>query len=520
MKAKKTREYKCRTLGFEMEDGVTVPISFAGYVGFVVGFTLLCVGIGDVAASAYPTPTIPPRFFFGLVITLIGSSTILGSAVTYGLLMANRWVLVHQRKRDILVVFLITLWFGIFTTVFGIEKLARSPLERPPCACLPGHYGPGCTPCPTCNVTTSEGCHDGITGTGACLCSPGFSGRTCDTCAPTFTGADCNVCKRGWTGSTCDVCDIGYGGVNCDTCLSDWVTGSDDVGVLCRDCKPGRYGRMCTPCPDCTVHGDTLAICKDNDWFEKNEYVDRCTSTGVTCTTQDDCSSFNCKGECSDGSRCESDDDCIQGPCQYKTCCNEPRYSAGVCKCNRQGYYGPFCEKAPGFDGVNGNTICSAHGTPSVLYADGKYSHVRCVCDTDWSGSSCGCYSTGGTCSKCADGHYGSDCDICPGGVGVAQCSQHGVCADGVTGNGTCTCDLDLTSDIGGWRVGAGGSCTACYSDNFYGNKCSVCPQTEIVACGNGNNLTPFPGSGNCLDSCVGTAMTCNTSTGMCDVTI
>ena len=105
-------------------------------------------------------------------------------------------------------------------------------------------------------------------------------------------------------------------------------------------------------------------------------------------------------------------------------------------------------------------------------------------------------------------------------GASVLHSSQHGVCADGVTGNGTCTCDLDLTSDIGGWRVGAGGSCTACYSDNFYGNKCSVCPQTEIVACDNGNNLTPFPGSGNCLESCVGTVMTCNTSTGMCDVTI
>lgn len=501
-----------------MADGGKVPISFAGYVGFVVGFILLGVGISDITTSAYPTPTIPPRFFFGVVLTIIGSSGIISSAVTYGLLMANRFDLVKQRKRDFLVVFLITLWFGIFITIFGIEKIARSPLERPLCACLPGYYGPSCTLCPACNITNSDGCHDGLTGTGACRCSLGFSGRTCDTCAPTFTGTDCNVCKRGWTGSACDVCDIGYGGSNCNVCLPDWVSDADENGVLCNVCKPGRYGRTCTPCPDCTVHGDTLAICKDNDWFETNEYVDTCTSTGVTCTTQDDCSSFNCKGECSDGSVCESDDGCISGTCQYKTCCSEPRYSVGICKCNRQGYYGPYCVKAPGFDGVNSNTICSGRGTPSVVYADNKFVDVRCVCDTDWTGPTCGCYANGGSCSKCASGHYGNECKMCPGGVGVAQCSQHGVCADGISGNGTCTCDVDITSDLGGWRVDTNGSCTECYSDNFYGDTCAVCPQTEIVACGNGNNLAPFLDSGNCLDSCIGTSTRCNTVTGFCDV--
>lgn len=498
-----------------------VPLSFVGYIGFAVGIILLCVGIAEIDGSEYPTPTIPPRFFFGVVTAIIGSSSMLGSAVTYGLLMASKLNPTMGRKQDILVVFLIVLWFGIFTTIFGIEKIVRSPLERPPCACLPGFYSPSCIPCPDCNATNSDGCQDGISGTGACICSLGFSETSlCNSCAPTFTG-DCTVCKRGWKGNACDVCDIGYGGSDCSTCLPDWVSDSDNKGVLCNVCKPGRYGRMCTKCPDCGAYGDTLAICKDNDWFENNEYVDTCSSTGATCKTQDDCSSFNCKGVCGgDGGTCESDDECVLGTCQYKTCCTQPRYSAGICKCNRQGYYGPFCQRAPGFDGLTNSSICSGHGTPSVVYADKKFVDVRCVCDKDWSGPSCGCYSTGGSCSKCASGHWGEKCLTCPGGVGVAACSQHGVCSEGIGGNGTCTCDVDITSDIGGWKVGPDGSCTQCYSDDFYGDKCAVCPETQIVACDNDNQLAPFPGvPGECIDSCMGnSSKKCNTTTGMCDV--
>jgi hypothetical protein len=49
---------------------------------------------------------------------------------------------------------------------------------------------------------------------------------------------------------------------------------------------------------------------------------------------------------------------------------------------------------------------------------------------------------TGGTCEAgCADGMYGATCADCPGGYGVDQCNGNGSCADGPTGDGSCTCD-------------------------------------------------------------------------------
>ncbi|XP_055882105.1 stabilin-2-like isoform X2 [Biomphalaria glabrata] len=42
---------------------------------------------------------------------------------------------------------------------------------------------------------------------------------------------------------------------------------------------------------------------------------------------------------------------------------------------------------------------------------------------------------------QCCDGYYGASCDACPGGP-ETPCNGHGVCSDGSTGDGHCSCDI------------------------------------------------------------------------------
>ena len=502
----------------------SVPIATFWYLYFIIGLLFFVIGIGNVINSAYTGPNTPPGYVIGVAFMLAGSADI----VTCATFLGKRWTRTSEWMKflGVLVAFL-----GLIVVGMGIYLASVHPLELSPCMCEPNYFGAECQPCPPCVSASSDGCNDGVDGTGECLCKLGFAGETCDRCADTFTGDSCDQCKRGWTDENCDRCDIGYGGANCDSCLSDWVTESDASGTLCRKCKPNRYGRNCKQCPNCAQYGDTLATCKDNDWYEQNVYnADKCTSTGQTCSSQDDCASFNCKGECGDGRVtsgyvCESDDECLFGTCQFKTCCSENRYSEGICACNRVGYYGPFCQKAPGFDGIYSSSICSSHGTPSEVFVQDDFSHLQCVCNaegtSEWSGHTCGCLKNSANddqCTKCSDGHYGSQCNVCPGGVGISQCSRHGSCDDGLSGNGTCTCDIDIKyGGLGGWKTGIGGSCTSCYSGDFYGSECKTCPGIMMVACANGDFLATLPGSGNCIASCLGAVGSCNTSSGICN---
>ncbi|XP_072277153.1 stabilin-1 [Pyxicephalus adspersus] len=84
---------------------------------------------------------------------------------------------------------------------------------------------------------------------------------------------------------------------------------------------------------------------------------------------------------------------------------------------------------------------------------------------------------------QCCSGFWGSLCTVCPGGSDP-PCSGHGVCMDGLNGNGTCICDEGFT----------GFSCNECSDPFLYGDKCDSACQCKHGICKNGIN-----GDGSCI---------------------
>ena len=115
----------------------------------------------------------------------------------------------------------------------------------PACAdCMPGLYGPLCTPCSLC--TPNGVCFDGVTGN--CTCQPGFSGPTCSECAANSFGPDCIPCALCDGQGTCipgrdGTCQCNRGSWSGLTCAME----EDNSGVvtpsMCRFYEGGRAGR-------------------------------------------------------------------------------------------------------------------------------------------------------------------------------------------------------------------------------------------------------------------------------------
>ncbi|XP_044156394.1 stabilin-1 [Bufo gargarizans] len=83
---------------------------------------------------------------------------------------------------------------------------------------------------------------------------------------------------------------------------------------------------------------------------------------------------------------------------------------------------------------------------------------------------------------RCCKNHYGGDCHVCPGGL-QAPCSNHGTCADGMAGNGKCSCSLGFS----------GTACEICAS-NRYGPNCTECTCSKNGQCNDG-----ISGDGSCF---------------------
>ena len=499
-------------------------VQTVGGILFLLGTISTVASIGWMASLEYPIPPIPAGWIAGVIAIIIGSAMFIGSFVIMIKVCANPKRFPAQ--------FMLLLIASMITS-YGIWEVVFHPLELPECPCPQNFYGAyPCLPCPSSNGEVCGGkgfCDDGAQGSGDCLCDVGWGGDTCTICAPTFTGSNCDKCKRGWDGDKCDVCYPGYTGSNCDICAAGWIPETDMFGTLCRTCKPGYWGGYCKTCRQCETH-DPLAVCRDNVWHEDNIYnADLCTVNGNTCGDKYDCDSFNCKGVCAlgditTGELCEFDGDCSIGECLFKQCCLEKRHGDGNCECGSIGYSGEDCQACPGFDGVYSATICTGHGTCAEELVDGVYVGLRCACAKDgvdpfpvWTGSTCSCLKDSledEDCTECATGSYGTQCKACPGGSGIGQCNTHGKCDDGVSGAGTCECDIDVK--FGGIGAFKGASCGECLSDDFYSDQCKVCPNLKVVGCPAGGFLATLPGSGGnqCIMSCG--SKTCNTDTGVC----
>lgn len=481
-----------------------IMVQSIGGILLTVGGVGLLASIFFLSTLDYNGPPIPAGYLVGLIAITLGAGVTLGASLLSWREKKPTWITIAILAAAIL--------------VYGILETAQHPLELPDCPCPPNYYGAyPCVPCPQTDKGICNGkgtCDEGITGTGTCYCDIGYGGEACEQCAPTFQGNMCNQCKRNWAGEHCDRCYPGYTGHNCDSCAAGFLTQQDILGVLCRRCKPGFYGPYCKSCRDCTKH-DPIGTCRDNEWHETNRYDPKiCTAQGNTCSDKFDCASNNCKGTCTigdsaTGQLCEYDEDCFPGTCEFKQCCLEARHGDGHCECGSIGHYGENCEACPGFDGVYSSTICAGHGTCTEEYAAQSYTGLRCACAESWSGELCACRKdnpTDSNCTECASGAYGPQCRACNGGVGVAQCNTHGVCSDGLEGDGTCTCDVDVK--YGGIGAFKGEACESCLSEDFYGDNCRTCPNLKVVQCIPGLNLTQIPGVGQCIQSCG--SKTCN----------
>jgi len=88
----------------------------------------------------------------------------------------------------------------------------------------------------------------------------------------------------------------------------------------------------------------------------------------------------------------------------------------------------PFCDPT-----------CSVHGD--------CIAPNQCLCHNSWGGSAC---------NQCTNGYFPSNGNCAP----CSKCSNHGVCSDGPSGTGLCTCNTGYTTSSNGTQ------CSIC-SDGF-----------------------------------------------------
>ncbi|KAH1167445.1 hypothetical protein KIL84_002928 [Mauremys mutica] len=101
---------------------------------------------------------------------------------------------------------------------------------------------------------------------------------------------------------------------------------------------------------------------------------------------------------------------------------------------------------------------------------------------------------------KCCPGFWGTECYECPGGP-EKPCSGHGTCLDGITRNGTCTCE---------GRYG-GFACQDCLDENLFGPDCQSVCDCQHGVCNHG-----ISGDGSC--TCHGgyTGLKCDQELPLC----
>jgi len=78
----------------------------------------------------------------------------------------------------------------------------------------------------------------------------------------------------------------------------------------------------------------------------------------------------------------------------------------------------------------NSKAVCDPACDPACEYCIGPN---QCSCEIGWGGS---------VCNNCTNGYYpsGENCLQC------SNCSNHGICSDGPSGNGLCTCNTGYTT--------------------------------------------------------------------------
>eukprot|EP00760_Papus_ankaliazontas_P018596 PhM_4_TR17551/c1_g1_i1/m.72348 len=230
----------------------------------------------------------------------------------------------------------------------------------------------------------------------------------------------------------------GFG--TCDVVTGICICGDTWRGETCDQCRAGRYGKDCRPCPGfaagagCSGHG----VCSEGR-----------LGTGK-CTCEFGYARYDCGVVCQGGA---------ETPCSGHGVCHPS--NNGTCTCYEsaaRGYWtGTQCNRC--VSPYSGSECLSPCPVANALTCAGNGECVNgvCFCDADHCGDTC--LDTGVLCSSCQGGYFGPGCtQQCPGG---GTCSGHGRCDEGERGTGLCRCDS-------GWSLSdcstacPGGSSHAC----------------------------------------------------------
>ena len=334
--------------------------------------------------------------------------------------------------------------------------------------------------------------------------------------------------------------------------VSDWILFGDLQGVQCnnrgicmddarwqalnpdwdKQCSFGGSFQECSTDKDCTVSENCKGVCQGIDPIGDGEVgmaIWEVTVAGKICSNDDDCFQPQTIFD-----PVTQTDIFIQnykgGLCVQRGCCQESWHGNGECDCEPN-FFGelqdngfkelyelsPACDFCPGYDWLTENPVtpCSGgKGTCSASYSrTGEYASMRCTCgeqvyispdgivDPDkiiaWSGDLCECgdWDDDTKCDTCSAGHWGEDCEICPGGA-FSPCGGlgKGECNSGRYGDGTCNCKLSPESS---WmlapyikryeseKVGfditfSNYTCSEC-APNFFGDSCLRCDDTSMI---------------------------------------
>jgi len=279
-------------------------------------------------------------------------------------------------------------------------------------------------------------------------------------------------------GGPCDKCSFGWWGPRC---LSACKGGA---------CNPCSGNGLCTD----GVRGDGNCKCFSNQF------------QGYW--TAEDCS--QCQPEYA-GEKCN-----IKCYCHGHGACDSGRRSTGRCIC------------VSGYGAESNCALCApnSHGSNCQERCEGSVLGTERPCSGHGNCTNTFSNQRDHTCTSCDTGFAGSMCQFeCPG-----NCNGHGVCSQGLSGTGTCTCnrgyappDCAKCERVGYWgptceQICPGGPSNPC-SDlgkcsvstgkcecnfGYAGQQCElVCPRVDKIVCGRGGVCDPENGTCACFGDLV-----------------
>jgi len=341
--------------------------------------------------------------------------------------------------------------------VFAILLVVVLPLEVAQCPCLEGFYGTNCDKSCLDNSGVICSGHGKCTSTG-CLCEERFQGDLCDSCINEYLyESDCSSCRFGYSLTfDCTRCEVGRDpATDCQVCVDAYVNTNNSF--VCDECKAFFFKPSALPSRESynaflRVGSDECTACP-----EKNGLV--------------------CSGH---------------GQCQHYQLATEEGIlgddANGRCECV-EGYFGEYCDRIWGYDGLNAESICNGHGTPIATYEQvelyEEFTEIVCKCEDGFAPSAAAenacseAVNDIGQITGCIYGYYlaqNGTCIACPGGGFLQGCNAGrgaGTCSE----EGTCTCFVNYDQGGSGGYIGA--DCEEC-APNFYQDGtgiCKPCPQ-------------------------------------------